>query len=64
MYDCSMYHKLTGEPMGCYLSLSTSGIFMDYVLDYVMNYMGIGPVLLVKYVENILAVISISKFLE
>lgn len=44
--------------MGCSFSVNFSGILMNYILDRVRNNTNIEPVLLDKYVDDVLAVIK------
>lgn len=58
-YNGEVYKQCFGVPInwGCQ-SVNISGIFMNYVLDKVLELTNINPLLIMKYVDDILAIID------
>lgn len=60
-YKGAYYKQLYGVPMGGCLSGNFSGIFMNHVLDKVIKELCVEPMLMIKYVDDILAVVKANE---
>lgn len=58
LYNDVVYRQVFGVAMGGSLSVAISGLLLDHVLDKVIKNTGIKPLMLIKYVDDILAIMN------
>jgi len=66
LFNDNIYRQLDGISMGGSLSVNLSGIFMNNLIDKAMSQSQVKPVLLMKYVDDILCIMKedeVERFL-